>query len=177
MNKIFTETKRLILRKMEEKDFEDVACMLQNPNVMYAWEYEFSIEDVYDWIKKNQNLYEKYSLGYFLAVEKSTNKIVGQIALMPDFIEGKAFMEVGYILKQEFWNQGYAKEGAEAMINFAFKTLGCESVIAEIRPNNLRSRKVAENLGMVVTGDFIKKFRDKEMLHLIYTLENNIKRF
>ena len=41
MDNTFAETERLILRQMSEKDFSDIAEMLKNPNVMYAWEYVF----------------------------------------------------------------------------------------------------------------------------------------
>ena len=37
MDNIFLETERLILRQMSENDFSDIAEMLKNPNVMYAW--------------------------------------------------------------------------------------------------------------------------------------------
>lgn len=171
MNNIFLETARLILREMTVDDFQDVSQMLQNPEVMYAWECSFSNADVMYWISKNQILYEKHSLGYFLAVEKATDKVIGQIALMPDTIKGEDFLEVGYILKKEYWGKRFAKEGAKAMIDYAFNELNRDKVIAEIRPNNRNSRKVAESLGMIVTGDFVKKVGDKDMLHLVYTVK------
>lgn len=173
MDNIFLETKRLFLRQITENDFNELSAMLQNPEVMYAWEYAFTDEEVTDWISKCQAMYEKYSLGYFLAVEKITAKIVGQIALMPDKIEGEDLLEVGYILKKEHWGKGFAKEGAKAMIDYAFNALKSDKVIAEIRPNNLNSHKVAESLDMIVTGDFVKQVRGKDMLHLIYTIQQS----
>lgn len=44
--KMILETKRLILREMEQSDFQDLAEMLQNPEVMYAYEHDFTDEDV-----------------------------------------------------------------------------------------------------------------------------------
>ncbi len=172
MDNIFLETERLILRQMSENDFSDIAEMLKNPNVMYAWEYIFDDIDVLKWIKKNREYYKKYGLGYFLAVEKETSKTVGQIALMPDIVDGIEYYEIGYILKEKFWNKGYALEGANVMINYAFNNLKLKSVIFEIRPENLSSRKVAEKCGAVVTGEFVKNVRGKNMKHLIYTVSN-----
>lgn len=170
MENFFTESERLYFRKMSESDFSDVAEMLKNPNVMYAWEYVFDDIDVLQWIKKNREYYKKYGLGYFLAVDKQSGQIIGQIALMPDVIDGKEYYEIGYILKEKFLHNGYAFEGAKAMINYAFKTLKLSSIIFEIRPENFASRRVAEKCGAVVTGEFVKNVRGKSMKHLIYLL-------
>ena len=46
------ETERLFLREMRLNDFQDLAEILQNPNVMYAYEHDFSEKDkVYSIIK------------------------------------------------------------------------------------------------------------------------------
>ena len=172
MDNTFAETERLILRQMSEKDFSDIAEMLENPNVMYAWEYVFDDIDVLKWIKKNLEYYKKYGLGYFLAIDKQISQVVGQIALMPDIVHGIECYEIGYILKERFWHRGYAFEGANVMINYAFNNLKLKSVIFEIRPENHSSRKVAEKCGAVVTGDFVKNVRGKNMKHLIYIVSN-----
>ena len=172
VNNILTESERLIFRRMSEIDFPDVAEMLKNPNVTYAWEYVFDDIDILEWIKKNKEYYKRYGLGYFFAVDKLTSEVVGQIALMPDVINGIEHYEIGYILKERFWHKGYASEGVRAMIDYAFNILKLNNVIFEIRPENLPSRKVSEKCGAVVTGEFVKNVRGKEMKHLIYTLEN-----
>ena len=99
---------------------------------------------------------------------------MGQIALMPDVINGIEYYEIGYILKESYWHKGYASEGARAMIDYAFSILKLNSVIFEIRPENLPSRKVAENCGAVVTGEFVKNVRGKSMKHLIYSINSEI---
>ena len=43
MTDIFTITERLILRQMSEADFSDIAEMLKNPDVMYAWNIRLMI--------------------------------------------------------------------------------------------------------------------------------------
>lgn len=170
MNNILTESERLIFRRMSETDFSDIAEMLKNSNVMYAWESVFDDIDILQWIKKNREYYKKYGLGYFLAVDKQCGQVIGQIALMPDVIDGREYYEIGYILKEKFWHKGYALEGARAMIDYAFSVLKLSSVIFEIRPENFQSRKVAENCGAVVTGEFVKNVRGMNMKHLIYSL-------
>ena len=172
MKRVFAESGRLILREMSEEDFKDVAEMLKNPNVMYAWEYVFEDIDVLAWIKKNKEYYKKYGLGYFLAIEKQNNEIVGQIALMPDIINNIEYYEIGYILKEKFWHKGYAHEGAMLMAKYAFEKLKLSKVIFEIRPENISSKKVARSCKAVITGEFLKTVHGRSMKHLIYTLKN-----
>lgn len=175
MQNIFLKTERLILRYITQNDFEALKSILQDKEVMYAWEYEFTDMDVQAWIDKNLQMYAKHNLGYFLLSEKVSNTVIGQAALMPDIIEGTQYHEIGYILKKEFWHKGYAREAASALKEYAFHVLQMKEVIFEIRPQNLPSRKVAESLHAKVCGEFIKNVRGIKMPHLIYTLSKLMK--
>ena len=64
-------------------------------------------------------------------------------------------------------------QGAAILLNHAFNELNVQMVIAEIRPENTASRKVAERLGMKCTGKFLKYYRGKQMPHLIYRITKN----
>lgn len=174
MHNVFFETERLILRYITQNDFAELKTILQDKDVMYAWEYDFTDNDVQEWIDKNLSLYANYNLGYFLVSEKMSNKVIGQAALMPDSIEGTQYHEIGYILKKEYWHKGYAREAARALVGYAFHVLQLKEVIFEIRPNNLPSRKVAENLHAKISGEFVKNVRGIAMPHLLYTLSHPI---
>lgn len=169
MKDIFLETGRLILRKITNNDFYELCKMLQDAEVMYAWERTFPDEEVYDWIARMNKLYDEFGYGYFLAIDKNTNEVIGQIGILPEKINGETLIGVGYILKKEHWGKGYATEGAKGCIDYAFNRLKARKVIADIRPQNFSSRMVAERIGMKITGEYLKDVRGKEMLHLIYT--------
>ncbi len=172
MEKIFLETERLYLREIACSDFDDLKDMLQDTEVMYAWEYTFSDAEVSEWIDKNLARYKTSGLGYFIAVDKITGRVAGQAALMPDIINNNRFYEIGYILKKQYWHKGYAAECARALAEYAFNELNLDKVIFEIRPENMPSRRVAEKLGAKIEGEFIKRVKDKDMRHLIYGLSN-----
>lgn len=57
------ETERLILREMTQADFCDLAEMLKDPRVMYAYERDFSDEDVQQWLDNQLSRYAKNGLG------------------------------------------------------------------------------------------------------------------
>ena len=48
------ETARLLLREMEQTDFSDLAEILQDPEVMAAYEHDFSHEDVQEWLNRQK---------------------------------------------------------------------------------------------------------------------------
>jgi RimJ/RimL family protein N-acetyltransferase len=57
-------------------------------------------------------------------------------------------IEIGWRLAAETWNCGYATEGALAALDFAFTHLKADEIVSFTVPNNLRSRRVMEKLGM-----------------------------
>jgi len=96
--------------------------------------------------------------------------MVGQIGLTCSEIDNVKVLEPGYILKKSYWHKGFALEGAKACVDYAFNKLNINEITAQIRPENLPSRKVAEKLGMTVKREFIKHYKGKDMLHLLYSL-------
>lgn len=56
--------------------------------------------------------------------------------------------EVGWRLAFEAWGNGYATESAEAALAYGFDALGLTEIVAYTAPDNLRSRRVMERLGM-----------------------------
>lgn len=61
---IILQTERLILREMNQQDFQDLAEILQNPRVMYAYEHDFSDEDVQIWLDRQLTRYQNTGLDY-----------------------------------------------------------------------------------------------------------------
>ena len=173
MQNIFLKTERLTLREITQNDFAELETILKDKDVMHAWEYDFTDNDIQEWIDKNLEHYKKHHLGFFIMSENESNKIIGQAALKQDIIAGDKYYEISYILKKGYWHLGYATEAAKALKEYAFNILQVNEVIFEIRPNNLPSRRVAEKLGAKICGEFIKIVRNKKMPHLIYKLSKS----
>lgn len=56
MENIFLETERIILRKMTNNDFNELALILKNKEIMAAWEYDFEDKDVHEGLKRIMNI-------------------------------------------------------------------------------------------------------------------------
>lgn len=165
------KTARLQLRRLQLSDAERLRPILQNIEVMYAWEHAFTHQEISAWLLENLHRYQNDGYSY-MAAENPYGTLVGVIGLLTEHVDGRSQLGIGWIFEKRFWGQGYAREGAQALLQYAFQTLKATQVIATIRPENIPSRKLAERLGMQLRGSFLKEYRGKTMKHLIYQITN-----
>ncbi|WP_290776437.1 GNAT family N-acetyltransferase [Anaerofustis sp.] len=168
INKIL-ETSRLILREICPNDYSAISMILQDSEVMYAWEHAFSNTEVIEWIEENIKRYDRDGYGYWAVIEKESNDLIGLCGLMVERVDYEVYTGIGYIFKKDIWGKGYAFESALGCMDYAFKVLNLTEVTAQIRTENISSIKTAEKLGMRVKKEFIKKYKGKEMPHLLYS--------
>ncbi len=142
------ETSRLLLREMHLDDLDFVAEMLGDAEVMRHYPRCYSREESKAWIRRQMDRYFRRGYGLWLVVEKASDRPVGQVGLVPQRVNGKAKLEVGYLIHRPFWRRGFATEAASAVRDHAFDVLGKRTVISLIRPENLPSQGVAHKLGM-----------------------------
>lgn len=161
------ETERLYLRKLQQEDLSAMSKVLQNEKVMYAWEHAFSAAEVAQWLQDCQRRYEEDGFGYLAVMEKKSGKFIGMAGPLMENIDGSKVPGIGYILDNAYWQQGYAVEAARGSVNYLL-SLGYKKIVAEIRPENHASRRVAEKLGMQIEGELVKHYRGKDMPHLLY---------
>ena len=171
MYSFLLDTPRLRLRELRAQDRAAVAAILQDAAVMYAWEGAFSDQEVDEWLDRNWLRYRQDGFSYWAAVDKSSGRIIGLAGLLSEKAGDESNIGVGYIFAKEYWRQGYAYECAAACVEYAFATLGLKEVTAQIRPDNIASRKVAEKLGMTVRATFDKYYHGKTMPHLLYACQ------
>lgn len=162
------ETKRLGVRKLTRSDFDALFAIMSKKEVMYAWEHGFSKDDVQNWIEKQLIRYSNDGIGYFALILKENGKLIGQAGLMKTTINGNNVVEIGYILDNKYWHNGYATEVAKKLVVYAFETLKLPAVYCSIRPENKASIRVAEKTGMKLNGSHTVIYRGKEMTHIIY---------
>lgn len=166
------ETERLILRKMDNGDYSALCKILQDEDVMYAYEHAFSDDEVDEWLKKQLVRYETDGIGLWAVVLKENGEVIGQCGLTKQLWWGENVVEIGYLFRKDFWHKGYATEAAVACKDYAFNRLGEKRVYSIIRDLNLPSRRVALRNGMKVCGVQVKHYYGIDMPHLIYCVSN-----
>ena len=164
------ETKRLILREMTENDLPALRKILQDEEVMYAYEHAFSEEEVIKWFE-NQRRYREDGFGLWAAVLKDSGEMIGQCGITYQDLGNERVPETGYLFQKKFWHSGYATEAAQACNRYAFDVLGMAEIYSIIRDNNLPSRKVAERNGMEICGSITKHYYGIDMPHVVYRLK------
>lgn len=167
---IILETDRLILRELCLLDKENLSLILQDKDVMYAYEHAFSDGEVDIWLNNQLRRYKEDGFGLWAVVLKNTDDLIGQCGLTVQKIGEKEVVEVGYLFKKAYWHKGYATEAAIACKNYAFNTLDIDEVYSIIRDNNMPSINVAKRNGMTIKGEFTKHYYGMDMPHLIFSV-------
>jgi len=168
--KIILETDRLYLREFVENDFIDLCEILQDKNVMYAYEHSFSEEEVKNWYNKNIERYNENGFGLWAVIHKETKEFLGQCGLTIQDLNGEKYLEIGYLFKKKHWHKGYAVEAALGCKNYAFENLNANKIYSIIRENNIPSQNVAKRIGMEKVNEIIKHYYNMDMLHYIYEI-------
>lgn len=94
-------------------------------------------------------------LGVFLRIEGIAVGICGLYTMTDTNFLGK--VGIAYRFPKEHWGKGYAPEAARALMEYGFKSLSLDSVSAIIDPENTRSIRVVEKIGMNFVSDVIYK--------------------
>jgi RimJ/RimL family protein N-acetyltransferase len=91
--------------------------------------------------------------GFWAAVERASGEWLGWFSLRPSGAD-PAVAVLGYRLRRAAWGQGYATEGARALIDKAFAEWGLRRVVATTYEENRASRRVMEKAGMSLARRF-----------------------
>lgn len=162
------ETERLYLRKMNQDDFAQLCKILQDENVMYAYEGAFSDAEVYEWLDRQLARYSKWGFGLWAVVLKENDELIGQCGLTMQPWKDDEVLEIGYLFQRQYWHNGYATEAAIACKKYAFEKLNAGEVCSIIRDTNIPSQNVAIRNGMVKKDNWTKHYKGVDMLHYRY---------
>lgn len=103
---------------------------------------------------------ESPGYGRWAAIDKATGAFLGWFALTAEPAEpGTA--ELGYRLRRAAWGQGYATEGARALVDKGFAELGMRRVTANTMTVNTGSRRVMEKTGLRFLRTFFLDWPDQ----------------
>ncbi|MEG2450892.1 MAG: GNAT family N-acetyltransferase [Clostridia bacterium] len=169
---IVLQTERLYLRELTADDFFSLCKILQDKEVMYAYEHAFSDKEVTEWLNKQIGRYSADGFGLWAVILKKSGEMIGQCGLTKQDCNNKTVVEIGYLFQKAYWHCGYATESAIACKNYAFNTLHIGEVYSIIRSNNLASQKVALNNGMTATDTLLKHYYNMDMPHIVFSVKN-----
>ena len=94
--------------------------------------------------------YEQYGFGLLLVASREFDAPVGMCGLIRR--ADQQHPDIGYAFLSEFGGRGYALEAASAVLQHAHRDLAIETVLAFVNPDNARSIRLLEKLGMHPCG-------------------------
>jgi len=156
-------TERLALRRFTSADAANLLSLDGDPQVMrFLTGTTRSLAQIRDEVLPDlAGCHLRYpGFGYWAAESRAGGQFIGWFGLRPVTPTGDAIehwpdadgdtgvASLGYRLRRSAWGQGYATEGARALVRLAFTGLGLREVVATTMAVNTGSRRVMEKAGL-----------------------------
>lgn len=142
------ETDRLVLRPFNLDDADFVLAMFNDPSfIRFIGDREVrTLEDAEAYIvERFLGFYDGDGIGPWVAELRSTGMPIGFFSLFRrDWLDD---VDLGFALLPGHRSNGYAAEGARAMIAFARDTVGLERLVAIVSTGNEASIRLLDRLG------------------------------
>jgi ribosomal-protein-alanine N-acetyltransferase len=163
------ETERLILRRLEPADLDDLFALYRDPEVRrYFPEGTLTREETREELTWHLHGHPEHpEMGLWAAVHKESGRFIGRCGLLPWTIDGRFEVEVAYMLARAAWGQGLGTEAAMGIRDHAFRELDRSRLICLIDRGNRASIRVAEKIGMTFETEGI----DDKGPYLLYSME------
>lgn len=148
-------TERLVLRRWRPEDMAPMTAINSDPGVTEFLNRRMDAAATASFLDRTRSHWTEHGFGHW-AVEPTAGPLTGEMIgfvgiAYPKYLPEVAHLpELGWRLSPSSWGSGYATEAAFAARDDAFERLGLEALISIIHPENERSQRVAEKLGMKI---------------------------
>ncbi len=159
MTQATLSTRRLVLVPLAEEHFDFEVELDSDPEVMrYLSGRPRRPEEMADWHRRRlAAAHEADGLGFWVGLAEG--EPIGWWLLRPpngpDQPKVAGETELGYRLLRRFWRQGYASEGARALVRHGLADLGRTRVFAQTMAVNAGSRAVLASAGLTFARAFV----------------------
>ena len=148
------KTQRLFLREMTKEDFEALYKVLADSAIMQHYPYSFDEARVRGWIERNIERYRVFGFGLWAVCLKETGEMIGDCGLTMQMIGEQIKPEIGYHIRQDHQNKGYATEAACAVRDWTFTHTPFRVIYSYMKYTNVPSAKTAMAYGCKQVDEF-----------------------
>jgi RimJ/RimL family protein N-acetyltransferase len=143
-------TDRLLLRRWHDSDRDSFAALNADPEVMEHFPAPMSREESDSFVDRIETHFAEHGFGLWAVEVVSTGSFAGFVGLsVPRFqAHFTPAVEVGWRLARQQWGHGQATEAARAALTFGFEEEHLDEIVSFTVPQNARSRRVMERIGM-----------------------------
>lgn len=147
------ETERLSLRQLTVDDAPFMLALLNEPSFLrfIGDRGVRTLAQARDYLLNGPMAsYARWGYGLYLAELKTDQTPIGICGLVKrDFLPDP---DIGFAFQPAFWSKGYAFEAASAVLTYAREVLQLKRIAAIVAPDNERSVRVLEKLGLRFEG-------------------------
>ncbi len=147
------ETKRLIIRPYVQEDLMECFQLMQDKELFVYMDMDVmnhdEYTDLFTW------LIDCYDIGFdkdfkysFNITLKENGRHLGWCGLGGLHFD-ISFKEIFYLIGKDYWGNGYAKEATQALLDYGFRRMNLNEIVAIVQPDNNASKKVIEHLGLM----------------------------
>jgi RimJ/RimL family protein N-acetyltransferase len=143
------ETERLRLRQLSLDDAAFILELLNQPSyVRFIGDRGVrTADDAERYIAQGpMESYRRFGFGLWMVEMKEGHLPVGLCGLIRR--EELDDIDIGFAFPPQFWGQGFATEAARAVMAYGRETLKLKRIVAIVSPDNERSIKLLEKLGL-----------------------------
>lgn len=148
------ETERLILREMNEGDYDALYAVLADSDIMQHYPYTFDEARVRGWISRNIERYRIFGFGLLAVCLKETGEMIGDCGLTVQMIGNSIKPEIGYHIRKDCQRKGYAKEAASAVRDWTFNNTPFNMIYSYMKHTNTPSAMTALSYGCHQVDEF-----------------------
>ena len=151
--RVLLRTPRLTMREFTAADFDDLLRLDSDPRVLKYINggKPMSRAEIDATVRRVTGYYALYpGLGVWRASTRDNGTFVGWYCLK--YCPQTTEVEVGYRLLFDAWGNGYATEGARALVDYGFEQLGVTRIIGVTHPGNKASQHVLQKSGLRDAG-------------------------
>ena len=147
-------TDRLAIRQFELTDDEFILHLLNEKSFLHfiGDKGVRTLEDARDYLSNGPMAsYAAHGFGLFLVAEKASGNSIGMCGLLKR--DDQEHPDIGFAFLPEYRSLGYAFESAAAVKEFGHLQLKIDTIIAFVKPENDRSIRLLERLGLRCIGE------------------------
>jgi RimJ/RimL family protein N-acetyltransferase len=145
------QTERLIMRRWRAEDLAPFAALNADPVVMEQFQGTLTQEESDGFAARIEAEFEECGWGLWAIEVKDGAPFIGFVGLHRALFEApfSPTVEVGWRLAREHWGFGYATEAARRAVQYGYEEAGLDEIVSFTNPDNVRSWRTMERLGMV----------------------------
>ena len=167
------ESERLVLRRVAITDAPEALVYISDPEVVHhvPLVQGLNLKDARAFLQNFLDNYEGKRVAPWGVYLKSDGRHIG-ICGYENWGPNSDRAEMGFLFARDTWGQGFAREAAQAAIDFGFETMRLNRIEARTKPENVGAQYLLERLGMTLEGVLRENMRWKGAYHdmMMYAL-------